>query len=176
MTGHFKTGAAIVALLSLGLAGAALADRGPRGGEGRGDMLLQMFDTIDADTDGKITEAEIAAHRAAEFAAADANSDGLLSAEELAQQRIARMTAQAADQSARMIERMDANGDGSLSAEEMDQTPRERRFARMDTDKDGAISKAEAEAAMERFAGGRKHGRGMGGGMGGGMGQGMMEN
>ncbi len=168
MTGKFKTGAAAIVLLSATIGSAAFAERGPRGGEGPGEMMLQMFDTIDADKDGKITEAEIEAHRAAEFKAADTNADGMLSAEEMAARELARMQARATERATRMIEEMDDNADGSLSAEEMNQTVRERRFSQMDTDGDGAVSKAEAEAVMERFAGGRKHrGDGMGHGMGG---------
>lgn len=167
MTGKLKTGAAAIVLLSAAIGSAAYADRGPRGGEGPGEMMLQMFDAIDADKDGKITEAEIEAHRAAEFKAADTNSDGVLSADELAQKQIAEMTARAADRAARMIEELDDNGDGSLSAEEMTQTTRERRFSRMDADGDGAVSKEEAEAAMDEFGEGRRHHRGGGHGMGG---------
>ncbi len=167
MTGKFKTGAAAIVLLSATIGSAAFADRGPRGGDGPGEMMLQMFDTIDADKDGKITEAEIEAYRAAEFKAADTNSDGVLSADELAQKQIAQMTARAANRAARMIEELDDNGDGSLSADEMNPNMRERLFSRIDTDGDGAVSKDEAEAAMDHFSEGRMHRRGDGHGMGG---------
>ncbi len=173
MTGRIHLGVAIAALLAT-TSTAALADRGFCGGEGRGRMMLEMFDTIDANKDGNITEAEFEAHRTAEFTAADTNGDGMLSSDELAQQHLARMSAKAAERSARMIENLDDNGDGSLSLDEMYQTVRERGFARMDRDDDGTISKDEAEGAMERFAEGRRHHRrGMGGGMGEGMGDGM---
>lgn len=166
MTGRIQTGVAVAALFAATMASAAFADRGPGGPAGRGDRLLEMFDSIDADKDGKVTEAELDAYRAAEFKAADANSDGILSAEELTQQHLARMAERAADRSARMIESLDGNGDGSLSADEMDQSARERGFAQIDRDDDGAISKDEAEAARERFADGRRHHRrGMSDGM-----------
>ncbi len=152
----FNTGAAVAALFAATFATGAMAEKDPGGPDGRGAMMLQMFDTIDADKDGKLTEAEIEAHRAAEFAAADTNSDGMLNAEELTAQRLARMTRMATDQTARMIERMDDNADGSLSAEEMSETMQERQFARLDRDEDGAISKAEAEDAGERFMERRK--------------------
>jgi Ca2+-binding EF-hand superfamily protein len=156
MTARFNTGAAVAALFAATFATAVMAEKGPGGPEGRGEMLLQMFDTIDADKDGKLTEAEIEAHRAADFAAADTNSDKVLSAEELTVQHLARMTKMATDRTAKMIERMDDNGDGTLSAEEMTQTVEEQRFARLDRDEDGAISKAEAEDAGERFMERRK--------------------
>ena len=165
MTARFKTGAAIAVLFAAAtLATVALADKGPGGQGARGAMMLEMFDTMDADKDGKLTKAEMEAHRAAEFAAADTNSDGKLDAEELAAHHLARMTAPAAERSAQMIARMEDDGDGSLSADEMNQTMQERRFARLDTDKDGAISKAEAESAGNRMER-RMKGHGMKGGM-----------
>jgi Ca2+-binding EF-hand superfamily protein len=172
MTSRFHTSVAIAALLAATLTSAAFAQNGPGGPGGQGEMLLEMFDTIDADKDGKVTKDEMDAHRAAEFAAADTNSDGVLSAEELTQKHLARMAETVAERTARMIENLDDNADGSLSAEEMDPRMQDRRFSRMDQDNDGAISKAEVEAAMEHFAHGRKkHGQGGMDDMGG-----MMEN
>ena len=49
----------------------------------------------------------------------------------------------------------------SLSEDEMGEGPGERNFARLDTDNDGAISKAEAEEAMQHRRK-RGHGWGMG--------------
>jgi hypothetical protein len=157
MTAKTKTAVAILALMGAVLGSAALADRGMGGGEGRGAMLLDQFDAIDADKDGNITQAEIAAFRAAEFTAADTNADGALSAEELQAQMLQQMLSR---QSARMIENLDDDGNGSLSAEEMGEGPIAARFARIDTDNDGAISKAEAEAVAERMGKrgeGRRH-------------------
>jgi Ca2+-binding EF-hand superfamily protein len=156
MTALLKTGAAVAALFAATIGTAVMAERGPGG---PGNMMLEMFDTIDADKDGKLTEAELAAHRVAEFAAADTDKSGTLSAEELTAKHLARMTDIAAERTTRMIGQMDDNGDGALSADEMAQTVEGRRFARIDSDDDGAISKTEAEAALERFAEGRKHRR-----------------
>ena len=168
MSAHTKTTFAALALVGAvlvsGLGSTAKAESGPDGvdgPEGRGAMLQKMFDSIDADKDGKVTEAELAAERAAKFTAADTNSDGKLDAAEISAQQLARMTETLAARSAKMIERMDNNGDGSLSAEELGESPMEERFARIDTDDDGAISQAEAKAAGDRMAdhgGKRKHG------------------
>jgi Ca2+-binding EF-hand superfamily protein len=160
MTAPKKTAVAVLALMGAVLGSAAFAERGMggMGGEGRGPMMLEMFDAIDTNTDGKITQDELAAHRAAEFAAADTNSDGALSAEELQAHMMAQM---AARRSARMIENMDDDGNGTLSAEEMGEGPMAEHFARIDTDNDGAISKEEAEAVAERM-GKRREGRGHG--------------
>lgn len=156
----------------LGLAGgmfatAAIADRGPEGHGPRGHMEFLDFDKIDANADGKITQDEIAAFRKARVDAADADKDGFLSAEELAAMHLAAMTERANGMAAKMIERHDADGDGKLTAAEMAAPPMpERMFDRLDTDKDGAISKDEAEAAKARFAermdGHGKHKRHMG--------------
>ena len=162
MTASKKTMVAMLALMGAAFGSAAMADRGMGmgmgGGEGRGAMMLDQFDTIDADKDGKITQEELAAHRTAEFAAADTNSDGSLSAEELQAHMLAQMLAR---QSARMIDNLDNDGNGSLSAEEMGEGPMAANFARIDTDNNGAISKAEAEAVAERMGKrgeGRRHG------------------
>ena len=159
--------ALVGAVLASGLTSTAMADMGEGGPEGmggpggKGAMMLELFKTVDADADGKVTEAELTAHRAAMFTAADTNSDGMLSTEELSAQHLARLAETLADHSARMIERMDNNGNGSLSADEMDEGPIEERFAMIDTDNDGAISQTEVEAAAEKMAGHRgkhKHG------------------
>ncbi|MFM7335716.1 MAG: EF-hand domain-containing protein [Tabrizicola sp.] len=159
MTAPKKTAVALLALMGAAFGSAALAERGMggmgMGGEGRGPMLLEMFDAIDTNTDGKVTQDELAAHRAAEFAAADTNSDGALSAEELQAHMMAQMLAR---RSAQMIENMDDDGNGSLSVEEMGEGPMADHFARIDTDNDGAISKEEAQAASEKM-GKRREGR-----------------
>jgi Ca2+-binding EF-hand superfamily protein len=109
------------------------------------------------------------------FTAADSNADGSLNAEELAARELARFTENLPERTARMIEWRDANGDGSLSADEIGEGPMEDHFAMIDTDDDGAISKAEADAAVERFAERRgKRGHGMKDGMKDGMRGGMM--
>jgi Ca2+-binding EF-hand superfamily protein len=148
------------AILVSGLATDAMAQMGPDGGD-RGPRLAEMFASIDTDSDGKVTQEELAAHRAAMFAAADTNGDGALNSDELAARELARFTENLPDRAARMLERRDDNGDGSLSADEIGEGPMEDHFARIDTDNDGAISQAEAEAMIDHFAerrGNRKHG------------------
>lgn len=153
-----KTTVFLLALAGAVAGSAALADRGAGGmggPGGHGAMMLEMFDAIDADKDGKITQEEIAAHRAAEFAAADTNGDGQLGAEELQAKMLKQMIAERATQ---MIENMDDDGNGSLSAEEMREGPLARSFARIDTDNDGLVSREEAQAAAEKV-GKRREGR-----------------
>jgi Ca2+-binding EF-hand superfamily protein len=133
-----------------GLATDAMAQMGPGDGE-HGPRLAEMFAGIDTDSNGKVTQEELVAHRAAMFAAFDANGDGSLNTEELAARELARFTETMPARTARMLDRRDANGDGSLSLDEMGEGPMEDHFARIDTDNDGAISQAEAEAAVEGF-------------------------
>lgn len=156
-----KTALVILSVTGALFATATLADMGPgkRMGMG-GEMLMDRFDEIDADKDGKITPAELAAHRQARFAAADANSDGKLDAGELTAFHAARMAERMEARTTRMMKWLDANGDGALSADEMPDGPEPDRLARLDSDGDGAISKEEAQAAAERMAG-HKHRRGM---------------
>jgi len=164
MSAPIKSTVAAIALVGAVLASAALAQQGPGGREGRVEVLVEMFAAIDADGNGKVTEAELEAHRAAMFTAVDANADGQLNADELAARQLARFTETLADRTARMIENRDNNGDGGLSLDEMDEGPGQRHFARIDTDNDGAISLAEAEAGGERMGKQRKHRKGMVGG------------
>jgi hypothetical protein len=156
-----KTAVAAIALLGAVITTAALAEKGhggPEGMGGRGAMLLEEFDTIDADKDGKITAAEFAAHRKARFAAADTDTDGLLTAEEMTAYHMAQMAARMQERTAKMFQWMDTNGDGGLSVDEMPDGPSPMHLARLDADGDGAISKAEAEAARDHFGRrGKKH-------------------
>ncbi|OZA10857.1 MAG: hypothetical protein B7Y02_09800 [Rhodobacterales bacterium 17-64-5] len=136
---------------------AALAQATPGNAPGRAAMLVEMFDEIDADADGLVTEAELAAYQAAEFAAADTNSDGTLSADEIAARQLARAAAKAADRAARMIDARDTDGDGVLSAAEAGEGPAQRHFARLDADADGALSKAEVASMVKELKRRRQH-------------------
>lgn len=156
MTARLTTTAALLTTLAVSLAGgAALAQEDP--GEGRGAMLLELFDSIDTDADGKLSQAELDAHHAARFAAADTNQDGKLDAAEISAEQLARFSERLEERTARMIENRDANGDGAISVDEIGEGPMQRHFARIDSDNDGMISKAEAEEAGKRMHKRGKH-------------------
>ena len=144
---------------------AALAQKGEMGmggpGEGRGAMLTEMFDTMDADKDGKLTYAEMEAHRKAEFAAADTNGDGVLSPEELSARALARFQEKLGERTQGMLDTMDNDGNGSLSEAEMGEGPGMRNFARIDADNDGFVTRDEIQAGMKHHKK-RGHGWGMG--------------
>lgn len=168
MSVPMKTATAALALMGVMVGSAALAEQGgmgmggPGDGENRAAMLTEMFATIDADKDGKITFAELEANRKAEFTAADSNGDGSLNAEELSARALARFQEKLADRSQAMLDTMDNDGSGGLSADELGQGPGMRNFARIDADNDGAITRAEAEAGMKHRKK-RGHQWGMGG-------------
>ena len=162
-----KTTLVALALTAALMGSAALAEQGKMGmgmggpGEGRGAMLAEMFDSMDADKDGKLTYAEMEAHRKAEFDAADTNKDGSLSADELSARALARFQEKLADRTQAMLNNMDNDSSGSLSADEMGEGPGMRNFAKIDADNDGAITKEEIQAGMKHRKK-RGHGWGMG--------------
>lgn len=123
------------------------------GGEG----MRPSFEQLDADGDGKVTQAELTSHAQARFEAADSDGDGKLSRAELD----ARMAARQAAMRTRMIAWRDADGDGSLSMSEIGGGPGEMMFEQADRDGDGAVSRAEFEKMKQRHGrhgdGGRRH-------------------
>lgn len=137
------------ALAGIMVAGTARAEA--PGGCARPHHPRPAFAELDADGDGALTRAELAAHHAARFARADADGDGKLSLEEMQVAARARADARAAA----MLERLDTDGDGMLSAEEMPK-PRhgdraEKIFDRIDADDSGTISQQEFDSARERM-------------------------
>lgn len=137
------------------------------------------FAAMDADKDGKLTQAEMDAFRSAQIAAMDTDKDGTISAAELGAHQMARMTqdmqARAENRAKRMMDDLDSDGNGTLSVAEMQAGAPNgaRMFGRIDTDEDGAISAAEADAAREKMAQrGERDGKGARGGHRGGRGEG----
>jgi len=154
----------LAALLAAGVSTAVLAQEPPPGPPGEPEMFL--FDQMDADKDGKVTQAEVDAFKAARFAEADADKDGKLSAAELAAMREKAEAARKEAMATKMISRIDADGESMLSLEEMNAGPRPKSMIeRLDTDGDGAVSKAEAEAMRDRMQ--DRMGKGRDGGHGG---------
>jgi len=127
-------------ILTFALAGASIASPGAR-------AASDVFETLDADNDGRITREEMAAKRAERIDALDADGNGFVTALEL-QDAAAQRARQRAE---RLIQRRDTDGDGQLSIEELGGADRaEARFDRVDRNGDGAITKAEFDAARDR--------------------------
>lgn len=137
-----------------------------RGAGGQGAEPMPAFEAMDADKDGSVTQAEVAAFRAAAVAGADSNKDGLIDIDELTAHETSIAARLAQDHAARRMQAQDVDGDGKLSVEEMLAPPAPpRMFARLDSDGDGALSKAEFDAAKTNLGGhGLHHGSGVGGG------------
>lgn len=172
---HKSLGLGMVALAVALMGSAAIADNGGinmpgMGGHRGGHMGMPMdFATTDANKDGKVTPEEFAAARTAAATAIDADKDGLISADELAAMHLKAMEARIKEHTARMIADLDTDGDGKLSAAEFATPPVPAdAFTRADTNKDGAIDQAEADAMAQRGPDGKgdRGGRGDRGGKG----------
>ncbi len=134
------------------VAGTAMGGDGPRGDTGRDEMRA------DKDGDGRVSRAEAtaaASERTNEwFDKLDLNKDGYVTQEEIQQTRDTRR-----DQMHAMFDEhfdeADANKDGQLSLDEVQaKMPRlAQRFATLDKDKNGLLSKEE----LQRGGPGRHH-------------------
>jgi Ca2+-binding EF-hand superfamily protein len=169
---------AAVLTLTIGAGSAMAFGKDRMGGHHgpRGPMF--NFEEVDANSDGKITPEEIAAHAKARFDEQDANGDGALSAEEITAFMQAKQAERMTKRAKHMIVDRDANDDGVLSFEEMQPMQKGRMFDRLDADEDGAISAeefAKLQKRMERHGYGEgkmmRHGEGFGPGKGQGQGQ-----
>ncbi|MCW5696754.1 MAG: EF-hand domain-containing protein [Bauldia sp.] len=121
-------------------AGPGVALRWQAGGPGEIRLGLpfgeggDLFATFDTDGDGRVTQAEIDAARAAELETYDTNGDGVLSLEEY----IALLTDQLRERLVDAFQHLDADGDGSITAEEFNVMS--GIVARLDSNGDGALS------------------------------------
>ena len=113
---------------------------------------------MDADKDGKVTEAEIDARlvksaeakielirkeRDAAFAKLDVNGDGNISRAEFDEK--AKLPTAREPDAKPFIERFDADKDGAITLEEF-RTPTLANFAKMDSNHDGTVTPSEASA------------------------------
>ena len=162
-----------IALLTTGLAGAAIAQAPAPGADPMGDKTVtkaeaqakaaEMFAKMDVNKDGKLDQADRAAHRTEMFDRLDANKDGNVSREEFAaaHQRKAgdakaagerktgehRMGKRGGDHMGgrMMLQMADANKDGAVSRDEMT-AAHARMFDMADANKDGQLTPAERKA------------------------------
>jgi EF-hand domain pair/EF hand len=109
---------------------------GPDGGHGHWGRW--MFLEMDANHDGKVTQAEIEAFEAARAAEIDANHDGKITADEIQAFR----EKERAKREAARLARMDTNGDGTVSVQEYE-AAQTWRLARMDRNGDGTIDEQD---------------------------------
>ncbi len=163
-----KTSKTLMLLVaSLFASGAALADHhggdattkndmhhhgmhGGMGGMGPGPM----FDRFDTDKDGRISKDEMRAGTDKVFAETDTNKDGFISKEEMEAHHKAmrdKMREKMRDKMQERWKAADTDGDGALSKAEVDaakMTHLSRDFDKLDKNKDGKLSPDEIRAMM----------------------------
>lgn len=146
-TGQLFLHVAFGAILGLGgllVSHAASAHRAPD--------VDHMFQMMDSNGDGKISAEEHEAGAKKMFEKMDANKDGKVTAAEMdaAHEQIAGKSAKPQMSAADKIKVVDTNHDGVLSAEEH-VAGAKMMFDKMDTDKDGFLTKAEVEAGHAKM-------------------------
>lgn len=111
------------------------------------------FESMDDNDDGKISADEHFAAASRMFEKMDSNTDGTVTAAEMtaAHQRVTGKKAQKTElTAAEKIKMLDTDGDGVLTSEEHAAGARSM-FDKMDTDKDGYVSKAEFKSSHDKL-------------------------
>ena len=143
----------LIALTSTALIGGmAYAEKGNRGGK-------IVFEAVDTNSDGFVTQAELEAAQALRFANRDTNGDGFVTEDELRAGFLERAEASGREidterldaRVAKIVRAMDIDNDGKLSPAEASQGNAARFIERIDTDGDGKISVAEMKAGKAKF-------------------------
>jgi hypothetical protein len=119
------------------------------------------FKLLDANGDGRVSQAEHAAGAHQMFVQADANGDGIVTAAELAVKHDSKADSTAQETSStrgnpnaavqeanEKIKLIDTDGDGKISLAESEAGSK-AMFAKMDTDGDGYLSASECEAGHQ---------------------------
>jgi Ca2+-binding EF-hand superfamily protein len=123
----------------------------------RADNKGDFFKMMDTNGDGKISAEEHAAGSKKMFEKMDADKNGKVTAAEMEASH-EKMTGKKAGQTemttADKIKMVDTNGDGEVTLEEYE-TGAKTTFDKMDTDHDGFVSKAEAEAGHKMMKKGK---------------------
>ena len=133
-------------------AGTAFAGPGCDKADGKGEHGADSrFNQLDTDKDGKVSLAELTASRVSWLTRVDTNKDGVATQAEID----ASFQAGKKEHLEKMFARDDANKDGRLARDETRMPS--AWFERADTDKDGALTLAEATEARKN-AGPRQHG------------------
>lgn len=143
---------AAIAAAGLLLGSAALADHHGKDMQGHygKDVRMPMFGMFDENKDGKLSRDEVSRGVDKMFAEIDTNKDGLLSQAEMRAHHQS-MASKMRSQMQEHWRAADTDGDGALSRAEVDaaKMPRlSRNFDQLDADKDGRLTPEEWHAAM----------------------------
>jgi Ca2+-binding EF-hand superfamily protein len=121
------------------------------------EIVEFLLKQMDADKDGKISREEAKGKLAESFDKIDANKDGYLDRKEL-RALAERMLAQKSGfgpggPMGPDFDALDKNADGRLTPDELKGTPWAARFAEIDTDGNGSITRREFERFLRRETG-----------------------
>jgi len=138
----------LMAMGGVGLAGPVFAGGDKKGEEAAG----KEFKTMDANGDKKLTVDEHAAGARKMFETMDANKDGKVTGDECeaASEKMGHHKGKAEMSAAEKIKVCDSNGDGVLAAEEH-ATCAKTMFEKMDTNKDGQLTRTELTTGHHRM-------------------------
>ncbi|MEQ8710763.1 MAG: EF-hand domain-containing protein [Rhodospirillales bacterium] len=131
-------------LLGVGILGYAITAQAS-GGHKKGDGMhaMKMFDRFDTNKDGKVTSAEVDALIDAQIAGVDGDKSNSLTKAEFTQLLAVLME----ERINRRFAKLDDNKDGVISADELKQ-PAQRMVSWLDDDGDKAVSQKEAREGM----------------------------
>lgn len=140
MTTTTSIAAACLAVLTLALAGPAIAQSGPPGDAAAGVSrhAMQFVRIYDTDGNGTVSMAEIEAEQKRILGAADVDGSGALSVEEF--RRRGRLIQSLGTTT--LFDMLDTNADRAITADEL-AAPSARWFGRYDANGDGAMSAEE---------------------------------
>ena len=145
-------GASVASVVGLLFATGASAGDTPHEGHAVPASAAAELQMMDTDKDGKLSPKEHSSGAKAMFDAMDVDKSAVVTAAEMdsAQKAAARSGQMPAGKmtSAEKIKVVDADGDGNLSSEEH-ASGALNMFAKMDADKDGALTLAELEAGRK---------------------------
>ena len=107
------------------------------------ERMMEKFNEIDTDKDGKVNAADLQTYRVAKFTAADSNGDGKLSVDEL---RTMGFSKKRDGNLERMVAWFDTDGDGMIGSSEL--PSRETAlFMMLDRDGDGIVTAEDVKSA-----------------------------
>lgn len=100
---------------------------------------------VDANGDGAISKAEVAAMQAEQFGKLDLDGNGEVSADELTEHTLNRQRQRIARMAEMQVKRLDADGDGGVSEEEFTANA-QKGFDQRDKNSDGKLTRDEMRA------------------------------